>query len=103
VRTYLYGADLAVGLIACLTAGVSGCAYNLGGDQAVTLGALARRIAALVNPPVTVRVLGEPQPEDRFVPNVSRARRVLGFQPAVPLEAGIKATIEWARTTGVTV
>jgi nucleoside-diphosphate-sugar epimerase len=100
VRAYLYGADLAVGLLACLTGGEPGRAYNIGGEEAVSLGALAHLIAALVEPPVTVRILGEPGPSDRFVPDASRARRVLGFWPAVSLEQGLRATIAWARDTG---
>lgn len=101
VRAYLYGADLAVGLLACLTGGEPGAAYNIGGEEAISLGALARLIAALVEPPVTVRILGEPGPSDRFVPDASLAQRVLGFRPAVSLERGIKATIAWARETRV--
>lgn len=99
VRAYLYGADLAVGLLACLTRGEPGRAYNIGGDQAISLGALARLIAGLAEPAVTVRILGEPGLSDRFVPDTSRSRRVLGFRPAVSLEQGIKATIAWERET----
>ena len=99
VRAYLYGADLAVGLLACLAQGEPGCAYNIGGDEPVNLGALARLVAALAEPPVSVRILGEPGLADRFVPATSRAQRVLGFRPAVSLEQGIKSTIAWARET----
>lgn len=100
VRTYLYGADLAVGLLACISRGHPGSAYNIGGDEVVTLGGLAHLVATLAEPPVASQVLGQPLPSSAYVPDVSRARHVLGFRPAVSLERGIKATIAWAREAG---
>jgi dTDP-glucose 4,6-dehydratase len=32
-------------------------------------------------------------------PDISLARRVLGWEPAVPLEEGLARTIEWARAS----
>lgn len=97
VRSYAYGADLAVGLLSCLTRGVPGHAYNIGGDEPTSLGELAQLVAALSNPPVPVRFLDEPVSSDWLVPDISRARDELGFTPCVTLEQGIAATMGWAR------
>ena len=97
VRSYLYGADLAVGLLACLARGASGAAYNLGGSEPVRLGDLASLIASLASPPVEVRVLGEPEAADRYVPDVRRIAADLGVEPAVSLAEGVLRTMAWAR------
>ena len=33
----------------------------------------------------------------RRVPSISKAKRLLGFQPSVSLEAGLKKTLIWSR------
>lgn len=101
VRTYIYGADLAVGLLSCLARGASEHAYNMGGVELTNLGQLARLVATQAQPPVAVRFLDEPVPSDWFVPDMARARGELGFVPSVTLEEGVRATIAWAKETHV--
>ena len=96
VRTYLYGADVAVALVACLVRGAPGAAYNVGGSEAVRLGELARLVASLASPPVDVQVLGQPSAVDRYVPDVRRITTDTGFVPAVQLAHGVRRTIAWA-------
>jgi dTDP-glucose 4,6-dehydratase len=97
VRSYLYGADLAVGLLACLARGASGDAYNVGGSEPIRLGELARLVASLASPPVEVRVLGEPGGDDRYVPDVRRIAADLGVEPAVSLAEGVLRSMVWVR------
>lgn len=96
VRSYLYGADLAVGLLACLARGASGAAYNLGGSEPIRLGDLASLVASLASPPVEIRVLGELERADRYVPDVHRIAADLGVEPAVSLTEGVLRTLAWA-------
>ena len=96
VRSYLYGADLAVALLACLVRGTPGVAYNVGGTEPIRLRDLAALIASLASPPGEVRVLGRPGTADRYVPDVRRIASDLGFVPAVPLADGVRRTIAWA-------
>lgn len=96
VRTYLYGADLAVAMLACLVRGRPGSAYNVGGSEPIRLGDLAALVASLALPPVEVRVLGQPGPIDRYVPDVRRLTAQLRFAPATSLADGVRRTMAWA-------
>jgi nucleoside-diphosphate-sugar epimerase len=102
VRSYMYPSDMAYWLLVILAEGVPGTAYNVGSPDAITLGALAERIAAsFENPPAVVcRPLGEPR-ITRFVPDVSRAENTLGLRVTVGLDRAIQRTLEWHRATGV--
>lgn len=98
IRSYLYGTDLAVWLWTLLLRGRPGRAYNVGSDQAVTIEALARSVAAPGGLPVS---LGRPPgegPAHRFVPSILRARRELGLTPRVDLAEAIRRTLAWLST-----
>jgi len=101
VRSYLYPSDMAAWLLAILAEGVPGTAYNVGSPDAITLGALAKRIAASFDTPpaVACRPLGEPR-ITRFVPDVSRASRTLGLSVTVDLDHAIERTLAWHRAIG---
>jgi nucleoside-diphosphate-sugar epimerase len=100
VRSYIYGADLAAGLLTCLIKGASGRAYDMGGAELTTLADLAHLVASSVEPPVEVQFLDEDLPSTWYVADTSRSSDELGFVPSVPLAQGIRATIAWARATG---
>jgi nucleoside-diphosphate-sugar epimerase len=44
-------------------------------------------------------VFTEPRPDDpkRRCPDIGKAKRLLDWEPRVPLEEGLKYTIEWFR------
>lgn len=92
MRSYLYGADLALWLLKLLTAGEAGLAYNVGSDQALSVAELAHRVRGLVAPRVEVKVLqactSPPAQRQRYVPAIERARR-LGLEPWTPLDEAI--------------
>ncbi|MGB4441054.1 MAG: NAD-dependent epimerase/dehydratase family protein [Coriobacteriia bacterium] len=98
VRSYMYPSDMAFWLLAILADGKPGTAYNVGGSEAITLGALADRIAGTFDSPPTVvcRPLGEPR-ISRFVPDVRRAETDLGLKVTVDLDRAISRTLEWHR------
>jgi nucleoside-diphosphate-sugar epimerase len=35
--------------------------------------------------------------------DISKARRILGYEPVVPFEDGLRKTVEWYRTSHVSV
>lgn len=76
-------------------------AFNIGNPREVetTLG-LARRAAALV-PGTEVRFEQLDRMEVRSrVPLIDKARRLLGFEPQVSLDQGLRSTLAWYRETG---
>lgn len=99
LRSYLYGADLAVWLLALLTRGGAGRCYNLGSDAAVSVGELAALVRDTLAPEAVVDLCGAPEagPRARYVPSIDRARSELGLEPWTDLPAAIAATARWQR------
>jgi len=75
---------------------------NLGSGEAVSIGELARLVLGLVGRDLPIvldeRRLRPPASEvKRLVSDNRRAREVLGWQPRVLLEEGLKRVIAWTR------
>lgn len=100
LRSYLYSADLAIWLWAILLRGKAGRAYNVGSDQAISIGELARLISFCSNSRPSVSILGMPNSGDpeRYVPDVSRARMELDLEITIALPQAIERTLSWMRT-----
>ena len=98
-RSYLYAADLMIWLWTILLRGQSCRPYNVGSDQAVSIGELAALVGRIV-PGTAVRVLKTPEPgrpAERYVPSIERAERELSLRPLITLEEGIERTMAFAR------
>ena len=79
-----------------------GLEINLGTDREVSIGDLAHQIARLVGSDINVvedpaRIRPERSEVMRLHADASLAHRVLGWHPAVELEAGLAETVEWVR------
>ncbi len=98
LRSYLYLGDLVSWLLALLIRAAPGRAYNVGSDEAVTIGGLARRVGEVLAPGKPVRILGKPsysvgnQARNLYVPDITRARQELGLAVWTPLEEAIRST-----------
>ena len=90
IRTYLDGRDVARWLFALLRHGAPGQAYNVGGDQPVSILDLATRIGELVAPGKSIVVERTAENTNRsiYVPDVSKSR-TLGLQPRHSLDDAI--------------
>jgi NAD dependent epimerase/dehydratase len=100
-RDFLYVDDTAAGIAACADAeAVDGEVINLGTGAEISIGRLAERIIELVDRDVTLALdedrLRPPDSEvERLVADTSKARRLLGWEPAVELDEGLRRTIDW--------
>jgi dTDP-glucose 4,6-dehydratase len=100
-RDFLYVEDTAAGIAACADAdGVEGEAINLGTGGEISIRDLAERIIELVGRDVTLELdeerLRPPESEvERLVADTAKARRLLGWEPAVELDEGLQRTIDW--------
>ena len=94
-RSFCYVDDLLDGLERLMEspAAVTG-PCNLGNPHEVTVGDIAKRVIAMTNS--RSRIEARPLPQDdpkRRKPVISRAQKLLGWEPRVPLDVGLKATI----------
>lgn len=72
---------------------------NLGESRTTSLSKLVELIAdALGVTPRLERLPMQPGDVNRTFADVSKARRLLGYQPTTPVEAGIPRFIEWLKT-----
>ena len=102
VRSYLSAADLVIWLLTLLLDGRSRAIYNVGSDQAISLGDLAHKVRDLVAPGKPVRVLGQPGggPRSVYVPDITLARSELQLDVWTPLDDAIVQTAVAARAQG---
>ncbi len=94
-RSFCYVSDMTAGLYR-LAACADPIPVNLGNPAEFTIIEFARLVQRLTGARRPLRFL--PLPEDdprRRRPSITRARRQLGWYPRVPLEAGLKLTIDW--------
>ncbi len=96
-RAFCYRDDLARGLLALMdTADDFTGPVNLGNPGEFTVLELAQKIIALTgsNSEITFKPLPQNDPRKRK-PNISLAKEVLGWEPKVALEEGLKQTIAY--------
>jgi UDP-glucose 4-epimerase len=76
---------------------------NIGAEQEISIAELAELIWRLVHgadsTPLVERIpyasFGKYEDVIRRVPDITRARELLGFEPQVDLETGLRETIHW--------
>lgn len=97
-RSFCYVADMVDGLIR-----LSQCderyPVNLGNPAEITILEFAERIRRLMGS--ELEIVFEPLPEDdprKRRPDISKAKRILGWEPKVMLEDGLRDTVAYFRT-----
>ena len=97
VRSYLYITDLVTMLWHLLLRGRPGRVYNLGSEEGVSIGDLAKRVAELVGRR-GFEILEQPDKgwnTGRYVPSMRRAGDELGLFRTVSLDEAIRRTAIW--------
>ena len=93
-RSLIYISDLVEGLYRLLMSDVTD-PVNIGSPHEITIQELAEMIRDLVgsDSPITYHPLPQDDPKVRQ-PDIGRARQLLSWEPQVPIEEGLKRTIE---------
>jgi UDP-glucose 4-epimerase len=102
IRAWTYVTDMVSGVLACLEhADAVGQAFNIGNPRGtVTIFDLAQRIKRLSNAPGEIVFVPRDYADVELrIPNVEKARTVLGWEPHVELDEGLEKTIAWYRTS----
>jgi len=96
-RSLCYVSDLIKGIFRLMMSDTSD-PVNVGNPREMTIRELAETIIALVGS--KSRVVNQPLPEDDpkvRQPDITRARTLLGWEPKVPLDQGLKVTLDYFR------
>lgn len=98
-RSFCYVSDLVDGLYRLMFR-EEPLPVNLGNPEEITILEFAERIRRLTGStvPIEFRPLPEDDPQQRC-PDISKARRLLDWEPKIPLEEGLRRTIDYFRST----
>jgi UDP-glucose 4-epimerase len=99
-RDFTYVANVVDGVLrACEAPGVSGAVINLATGGRISLNALLDALYAITGARVAPRH-APPRPGDvrDSQADITRAREMLGYEPIVSFEDGLRLTVEWYRT-----
>jgi dTDP-glucose 4,6-dehydratase len=97
-RSFCYVSDLVDGIYRLLMSNEPN-PVNIGNPAEMTVLQFAEEIKRLTGTkaPIEFRPLPEDDPKIRR-PDITRARQLLGWEPKVPLDVGLKRTIDYFRT-----
>jgi dTDP-glucose 4,6-dehydratase len=97
-RSIQYVDDLVEGVVRLLHSDAPG-PVNIGNPHEVSMLQLAEIIRDLVASSSEIVHIARPQDDPTIrQPDISLARKLLGWEPTVPLEDGLKRTLEYFRT-----
>jgi len=96
-RAFCYVSDAVAATSAAMEAdSANGETINIGNDEEVTIGELSRRVLATMGlSAAIVPGTADHDPIVRRCPDISKARRLLNFQPAVALDDGLRRSFSW--------
>ena len=98
IRAWCYVDDLINGLLLCLeNKDAIGQVFNIGNPRStVTIYGLALSVLKASNSKSKIEFLPDSEVDIELrVPNIEKARKILGFNPQVELEEGLARTISW--------
>ena len=102
-RSFTYVSDHVDGIVRCAEMpAADGMVFNLGNTREISIAGLAKLIWGMVRPNEEPKIklrpyasFGKYEDVMRRVPDITRARTLLGFEPKVELEEGLLRTIRW--------
>ncbi len=105
IRSFSYVGDIVRGMILLMNSKRAyGQIFNLGSDEPISINGLARRIKTLTKSASSIKYISYEQAynktfEDmrRRVPDISKARAVVGYKPTYTLDRTLKAIIAFYR------
>ena len=100
IRSWCYVDDIIEGVLAAIEdERAVGEVFNIGNPRStVTIHNLARDIVRLTESTSRIRFVEWPHPDVELrAPSIEKARKLLGYEPEVDLEEGLRRTIAWYR------
>ncbi len=99
-RDWLHVEDNCRGVLAVLERGRIGEVYNIGGLDVVENLTIARTLLRLTGKPESLLsyVKDRPGHDRRYALTCDKMEKDLGWKPAIPLEEGLRQTIDWYKS-----
>ncbi len=100
-RSFCYVSDMVEGIYkAMFTEGTNGEIFNLGNPDEYKISDLANKTIALTGSKSEIKLNGAFREDDpmRRCPDISKAKKILDWEPKVTLEAGLQKTIDYYKT-----
>ncbi|HNO26291.1 MAG TPA: GDP-mannose 4,6-dehydratase, partial [Leptospiraceae bacterium] len=102
-RSFTHVSDHVDGVTRCLEVEKArGEVFNIGNDREITIENLAKLIWKMIRPndPPKIKMIpyetfGKYQDVMRRIPDLTKSKSILGFEPKVKMEDGLKTAIEW--------
>lgn len=96
-RAFLYVEDCVEGLLLNMEKVTDAEPINLGGDELISIGQLAKKIVETSGKDIEIKYdLSGPRGTNRYCADTTRMEQVLGWRPETPLEVGLERTYKWA-------
>ncbi|HUO57964.1 MAG TPA: UDP-glucuronic acid decarboxylase family protein [bacterium] len=100
-RSFCFVTDLVRGLWKVIsTPHTAGEVFNLGNPQETSILRFARLVKELCGKP-GAKIVKKPLPQDDPIkrrPDITKAKKRLGWKPEIPLKEGLRLTINWYRS-----
>ncbi|WP_438023881.1 NAD-dependent epimerase/dehydratase family protein [Sorangium sp. So ce233] len=102
-RTFCYATDGVNGFLRVLLLGRPGEVYNIGSDaEEISMRDLAKKVEQAVGEPLDLALASYPEgypvgDPNRRCPDITKARRELGYAPTVSLAEGLPRMLAWYR------
>ena len=104
-RCYQYVDDAVDGIMRLAESDCMREVFNIGNpNESVSVDDMSRMIWKMINPGTLRPAKNIPHSAYKYeeiperIPNISKARNMLGFEPKISFEEGLRRTIEWQRT-----
>lgn len=100
VRSYLYMADVTLRLWLLLFKGRGAVAYNVGGEESLTIEALAHRVVRTLESDVAIHIENKILHDahaNTYYPDISRIRQEFGLGSGISLDEAVTRTAAWYR------
>jgi nucleoside-diphosphate-sugar epimerase len=100
-RDFTYVDDAIQGTIAAAVSEAVGEVFNIGGGSRVTVNQVIKNLESILNHRATVKYIETQKGDVRdTAADISKAQRLIGYEPLVPLIEGLSREARWLQDTG---
>lgn len=99
-RTYTYIDDIVAGIVSSITHPFGYQIINLGGIKSTSLLDMVYLVESILK--TKAEIIFKPQTKEEIAhlyPSIEKAKKLLGFEPQVTVEHGVKRYIDWYKDT----